>query len=95
MSHHDHDVNVDEFWVGHTQQVKPADTLTAMPSARLLAQKLGVDLNSVSGSGPSGVILDTDVYNACDKLLPGTEVLKGARRTMVSTMQSHTSMLQR
>jgi len=90
VSHHDHDVNVDEFWVGHTQQVKPADTLTAMPSARLLAQKLGVDLNSVSGSGPSGVILDTDVYNACDKLLPGTEVLKGARRTMVSTMaESH------
>ncbi|RWX54903.1 dihydrolipoamide acetyltransferase family protein [Photobacterium chitinilyticum] len=90
VSHHDHDVNIDEFWVGHSQQVKPTDTLTAMPSARLLAQKLGVDLNNVSGSGPSGVILDTDVYNACNKLLPGTEVLKGARRTMVSTMaESH------
>ncbi|NBI52172.1 dihydrolipoamide acetyltransferase family protein [Photobacterium alginatilyticum] len=90
VSNHDHDVNVDEFWVGQHQPIKPADSLTAMPSARLLAKKLGVDLNDVTGSGPSGVILDTDVYNACDKLLPGTEVLKGARRTMVRTMaESH------
>lgn len=90
VSHHDHDVNVDEFWIGREHQTKPTDALTAMPSARLLAQKLGVDLNTINGSGPSGVILDADVYNACDKQLPGTEVLKGARRTMVNTMaESH------
>ncbi|MBY5946486.1 dihydrolipoamide acetyltransferase family protein [Photobacterium rosenbergii] len=85
-----HDINVDEFWVGNTHQESKEHPLSAMPSARLLAQKLGVDLNAIKGSGPDGVILDSDVYNACDKQLPGTEVLKGARRTMVGAMaESH------
>ncbi len=36
------------------------------------------------------MIIDADIYRACDKQLPGTEVLKGARRTMVDAMaQSH------
>lgn len=85
-----HDINVDEFWVGSSQLEKSEHPLSAMPSARLLAQKLGVDLSTIQGSGPDGVILDKDVYNACDKQLPGTEVLKGARRTMVGAMaESH------
>ncbi|MCW8329319.1 2-oxo acid dehydrogenase subunit E2 [Photobacterium sp. SDRW27] len=83
-------VDIDEFWIGAKHGHKPEETLAAMPSARLLAQKLGVDLTGIKGSGPDGVILDADVYNACDEQLPGTEVLKGARRTMVNTMaQSH------
>ncbi|PSU36098.1 dihydrolipoamide acetyltransferase family protein [Photobacterium lutimaris] len=85
-----HDINVDEFWVGSAQHQEADQPLSAMPSARRLAQKLGVDLSAIKGSGPDGVILDSDVYNACDKQLPGTEVLKGARRTMVSAMsESH------
>ncbi|KHT64346.1 branched-chain alpha-keto acid dehydrogenase subunit E2 [Photobacterium gaetbulicola] len=85
-----HGINVDEFWVGNAQQEKSEHPLSAMPSARLLAQKLGVDLSTITGSGPDGVILDKDVYNACDKQLPGTEVLKGARRSMVGAMaESH------
>ncbi|MGB7995391.1 MAG: dihydrolipoamide acetyltransferase family protein, partial [Photobacterium halotolerans] len=40
----------------------------------------------ISGSGPNGVIVEADVYRACDQQLPGTEVLKGARRTMVGSM---------
>lgn len=88
-----HDINVDEFWVGSSQQENADQPLSAMPSARLLAQKLGVDLSAITGSGPDGVILDRDVYNACDKQLPGTEVLKGARRSMVSAMsESHHSI---
>ena len=90
VAHESHNINVDEFWVGSSQQESADHPLSAMPSARLLAQKLGVDLASISGSGPDGVILDSDVYNACDKQLPGTEVLKGARRTMVGAMaESH------
>jgi pyruvate dehydrogenase E2 component (dihydrolipoamide acetyltransferase) len=55
-----------------------------------LAQKLGVDLNLVSGSGPNGLIVDADIYDEAGKQRPGTEVLKGARRTMVSSMtESH------
>ena len=90
VAHESHDINVDEFWVGSSHQDNIEHPLSAMPSARLLAQKLGVDLNAVNGTGPDGVILDSDVYNACDKQLPGTEVLKGARRTMVGAMaESH------
>ncbi|KLV07890.1 2-oxo acid dehydrogenase subunit E2 [Photobacterium ganghwense] len=90
VASHAHAVNVDEFWVGNERESAAVHQLTAMPSARLLAQKLGVDLNAIKGTGPSGVIIDADVYNACDKQLPGTEVLKGARRTMVGAMaESH------
>ncbi|MEZ9232482.1 dihydrolipoamide acetyltransferase family protein [Vibrio amylolyticus] len=90
VSHQDHHVNVDDFWIGGDHNTPSKETLTAMPSARLLAQRLGVDLASVKGSGQNSVILDADIYAACDKQLPGTEVLKGARRTMVGTMaESH------
>lgn len=44
----------------------------------------------VKGSGPDGLIVDADIYDEAGKQRPGTEVLKGARRTMVSTMaESH------
>ncbi|MGF1723689.1 dihydrolipoamide acetyltransferase family protein [Photobacterium nomapromontoriensis] len=97
VSQQDHNVNTDEFWVEreHEQpQSQPHTTqLTALPSARVLAKKLGVDLSAIQGTGPDGVILDCDIYHACDKQLPGTEVLKGARRTMANTMAaSHQSV---
>ncbi|MEL6115038.1 dihydrolipoamide acetyltransferase family protein [Photobacterium sp. SP02] len=85
VSHHAQSVSVDEFWVG--SQVKPSsEQISALPAARLLAQKLGVNLKQINGSGPNGVIVEADVYRACDQQLPGTEVLKGARRTMVGSM---------
>ncbi|PSW05406.1 dihydrolipoamide acetyltransferase family protein [Photobacterium lipolyticum] len=96
VSQQEHHVNVDEFWIGSDQADKPEHMITAMPSTRLLARQLGVDLNGIQGSGPDGLILDTDVYNQCDKpqpekgVLQEAEVLKGARRTMVTTMtESH------
>ena len=90
VSHQSHQVDVDDFWVGGDHNTSPEALLSAMPSARLLAQKLGVDLHKTHGSGPNGLITDADVYSEADKQLPGTEVLKGARRTMVSTMaESH------
>ncbi len=86
-------VNVDDFWVGTTDGASNNNLITALPSARLLAKKLGVDLTSVSGSGPNGLIMDSDIYDEAGKQRPGTEVLKGARRTMVSTMaESHTNV---
>lgn len=90
VSNASHNVNVDEYWVGGNHISQNKNLITAMPAARNLAQKLGVDINEISGSGPNGAILEQDVYNQCDKQLPGTEVLKGARRTMASSMaQSH------
>ncbi|MEH6530966.1 MAG: dihydrolipoamide acetyltransferase family protein [Photobacterium frigidiphilum] len=90
VSHQSHHVDIDDFWVGSDQNTTNDNIITAMPSARLLAQRLGVDLHGIIGSGPDGLIVDADIYNECDKQLPGTEVLKGARRTMVNTMaESH------
>ncbi|MCW8336054.1 dihydrolipoamide acetyltransferase family protein [Vibrio paucivorans] len=90
VSQQNHQVEVDDFWIGSQHNTPPADVISAMPSARLLAQKLGVDLKLISGSGPDGLIVDADIYSQCDKQKPGTEVLKGARRTMVNTMaESH------
>ncbi|MGF1687331.1 2-oxo acid dehydrogenase subunit E2 [Photobacterium japonica] len=90
VSHEPQQVNVDEFWIGNYEQPndKQSPLLSALPAARRLAQKLGVNLSLVSGSGPDGIILEKDVYRACDQQLPGTEVLKGARRTMVDTMHT-------
>ncbi|GAL02854.1 dihydrolipoamide acyltransferase component [Photobacterium aphoticum] len=92
-------VNVDEFWIGqhgsHTSDDPHTSSrpLSALPSARQLAQKLGVNLSLIEGSGPEGVIVDKDVYAACDEQLPGTEVLKGARRTMLTPCEQPTSKL--
>ncbi|MCF7481057.1 2-oxo acid dehydrogenase subunit E2 [Vibrio sp. J1-1] len=90
VSHQTQNVNVDDFWVGSSDTTSNNNLITALPSARLLAKKLGVDLNAVSGSGPNGLIIDSDIYDQAGKQRPGTEVLKGARRTMVSAMaESH------
>ncbi|MEZ8100788.1 dihydrolipoamide acetyltransferase family protein [Vibrio bivalvicida] len=85
-----HHVDVDDFWIGSTHNPSADELITALPSARLLAKKLGVELKTVKGTGPNGMISDSDIYNEARKQSPGTEVLKGARRTMVSTMsESH------
>lgn len=90
VSQTSHHVDVDDFWIGSTHNPSTEQLVTALPSARLLAKKLGVELNKVKGSGPDGMITDSDIYNQAREQSPGTEVLKGARRTMVSTMsESH------
>ncbi|MCL9781949.1 2-oxo acid dehydrogenase subunit E2 [Vibrio sp. S4M6] len=90
VSHQSHQVDVDDFWIGSNVHNSPDQVITALPSARLLAQELGIDLGGIKGSGPEGLIVDTDVYDQYEKQIPGTEVLKGARRTMVNTMtESH------
>ncbi|NVD09008.1 2-oxo acid dehydrogenase subunit E2 [Vibrio sp. JPW-9-11-11] len=90
VSQSTHQVNVDDFWVGSTHNSSCEQSVTALPSARLLAKKLGVDIDRVHGSGANGMVIEEDIYAQARKQNPGTEVLKGARRTMVSTMsESH------
>ncbi|EKO3989639.1 2-oxo acid dehydrogenase subunit E2, partial [Vibrio fluvialis] len=65
VSHQSHNVDVDDFWVGSSEHANPAKkSLSALPSARLLAQRLGVDLQRLQGTGPDGLIVDSDVQNA-------------------------------
>ncbi|MCG7490803.1 2-oxo acid dehydrogenase subunit E2 [Vibrio sp. Of14-4] len=90
VSNQTHKVDVDDFWIGASRNTDDDSPITAMPSARLLAKKLGVDLLKIKGSGHDGMITDADIYEEAGKQQPGTEVLKGARRTMVGTMsESH------
>lgn len=49
----------------------PSGRVFAAPSARRLARELGVDINDVNGSGPSGRISETDVRNYAES--DGTE----------------------
>jgi pyruvate dehydrogenase E2 component (dihydrolipoamide acetyltransferase) len=46
--------------------VRADDGLKASPMARRAAQRLGVELSTVTGSGPSGRILKADVIAAAD-----------------------------
>lgn len=55
----DHDTDTDTTAV--TTVRAPKQTPTAKPSTRKLARELGVDLTTVDGTGPDGLITDTDV----------------------------------
>ena len=46
---------------------KPAGKIMASPRAKKLAADLGVDLSSVTGTGPAGKITEQDVKNAAEK----------------------------
>ncbi len=74
----------------------------AMPAVRVLAQELGVDLATLTGTGPEGAITAKDVAQAFKasvgdsgvraapiamaESLEGWEPLKGARRSMAEAM---------
>ena len=44
-----------------TQPVEPTDNMTSTPFAKEIAEKLHVDLQGVTGSGPSGRVLASDI----------------------------------
>ena len=62
--------------------------INAMPAARAKARALGVDLASVTGTGPDGRIRVADVERAAAEAGgdTGEETLRGVRRTMARRM---------
>ena len=62
--------------------------INAMPAARARARALGVDLASVTGTGPEGRIRVADVERAAERTANGAgeETLRGVRKTMASRM---------
>ena len=62
--------------------------INAMPAARAKARALGVDLASVTGTGPDGRIRVADVDRTADRAATGAgeEVLRGVRKTMAVRM---------
>ncbi|WP_318480132.1 dihydrolipoamide acetyltransferase family protein [Photobacterium leiognathi] len=81
----------DEVHAIHANSITNTEhPLIATPSARLLAQKLGIKIEDIDGSGANHLIIDNDIYQAYQQQTPGTELLKGSRRNMAKNMaQSH------
>ena len=74
---------------GHDEPAMPERPLRihAMPAARAKASALGIDLASVSGTGPGGRIRVADIERAAARIERGTwEPLRGVRRTMAVRM---------
>ena len=73
----------------HGQRSAPPEPgrVNAMPAARARARGLGVDLASVTGTGPGGRIRVADVERAAEQAGHGSEeTLRGVRRTMSERM---------
>lgn len=70
---------------------RQSSTVRALPAARLLATRLGVDLAQVKGTGVGGQITVQDVEQAAKRpTIEGMEPLKGVRKAMAQAMvQSH------
>jgi len=51
-------------------RVGPGGTVRAIPSVRVLAKELGVDLSKVKGTGPNGRINRRDVERAAERIVP-------------------------
>jgi pyruvate dehydrogenase E2 component (dihydrolipoamide acetyltransferase) len=66
--------------------VAAATRVSAMPAIRRLAKQLGVNLGTISGSGPGGTILSVDVQNAAEPAPGNGEPLRGVRRAMAKAM---------
>jgi pyruvate dehydrogenase E2 component (dihydrolipoamide acetyltransferase) len=65
----------------------PPDALRASPAARQLAQKLGVDLSTLKGTGPGGAILLADVeYAAPDKPRAKASPVEEMRKAIAAAM---------
>jgi pyruvate dehydrogenase E2 component (dihydrolipoamide acetyltransferase) len=67
----------------------PPDGQKISPKARRRARELGVDLSSVHGTGPDGVITSEDVQRAAESLQPGLSSI--ARLMAERTTQSWTT----
>ena len=85
------EVTDDTFTIGTS--AREHTRAKATPSVRMLAKKLGVSLNTLTGSGENGVITREDVEQATAKQSPlpeGFTPLQGVRRAMLGSMnQSH------
>lgn len=85
------EISDDHFVIGSGNTDKQRAKST--PAVRLLAKKLNIELNTLTGTGELGLITREDVQRAADKKAQppeGFEPLRGVRRAMLNSMvQSH------
>lgn len=78
----------ERFFIGAAPSSRQALQQRTTPAVRALAQRLGVNLDTLRGSGPDGRVTVTDVEHAADldQSLGAPEPLKGVRKQMARTM---------
>lgn len=78
----------DRFMVGAAPSSREARHNRATPVVRALAERLGVPLEGIPGTGPGGLITRDDVHTQASrqKQLGDADALKGPRRTMAKNM---------
>ncbi|WP_417547939.1 dihydrolipoamide acetyltransferase family protein [Marinobacter segnicrescens] len=78
----------DSFIIGAAPSSKRARANRATPGVRALAERLGISLENIKGSGPGGLITNDDVHRQAShqKQLGEAEGLRGPRRTMAKNM---------
>ena len=94
----------------YKEEVRPRDTaervevrrIRAPPAVRLLARKMNIDLSTVKGSGPRGIITRRDVLEAAEKRVEKAEApeekvervkIRGIRRFMYKNMSKAKSII--
>ena len=80
------DLAVDDFIIGAAPSSRDAWAVQASSEARRLAERMGVVLNDLSGSGAGGLITEADVQRAAAAQPDAGEALRGVRRTMARNM---------
>lgn len=89
-------VKQDQFIIGAAASSRQARRHRATPGVRALAERLGVNLEQVTGSGPGGLITNDDVHRQASqqKAVDDAESLRGVRRTMAKNMaHSHAQVV--
>jgi 2-oxoisovalerate dehydrogenase E2 component (dihydrolipoyl transacylase) len=78
----------DHFFVGSAPSTRQHQAPRATPAVRQMAQRLGVDLSTLQGSGAQGLITAGDVQAAARQAQDsfGGEKLRGVRRSMALNM---------
>lgn len=78
----------DQFIIGAAPASREARHNRATPGVRVLAEQLGISLETVRGSGPGGLITRDDVHSQASqqKQLSEAEALRGPRRSMARNM---------
>ncbi|MFC6671710.1 dihydrolipoamide acetyltransferase family protein [Marinobacterium aestuariivivens] len=78
----------DDFIIGASPSSRAHQVGKATPAVRSLAQRLGVDISSLSGSGRQGLITADDVEQAAsiNRSLGAPEPLRGVRKQMARNM---------
>lgn len=78
----------DRFIIGAPESSQRARRQRATPGVRALAERLGVNLEQVTGSGPGGLVTRDDVHRQASRqqALTDAQPLRGVRRTMARNM---------